>query len=301
MATGNDRYAYLNQFSTDQLKALLRADMWTEDNSDTDAMLYILQILEQRETETSPQSKIDLDQAWAEFQTVYHVPEGKGQALYPESDDKDPAQTPQQSRKTVPFHRVFRKIAVVAAVVGICILSMVAAQAAGLDIFGALAKWTDETLQFVVSDRADRQAPNQNGNNTQNEEYYQQISEQLEKCGIPVELAPQYIPTGFTLKKLECSSIGKTKTVSCAFLRADSDEHLAISYSNFDDLNTLQSLEIEKDESSVKQYVINDMAYYRFNNLEEHVATWSDGNSLMVMVTGTISENCMDLILQGIG
>lgn len=302
MATGNDRYAHLNQLSTDQLKALLRTDMWTADNSesDIDAMLYILQILEQREVETSPQSEIDLDQAWSEFQTRYHVPEGDGQVLYPETDTEETAQVPQQSPKIITFHWVFRKIAVVAAVVVICIFSMVVAQAAGLDIFGALAKWTDETFQFVSSQN-DVQQKFSPKDTSQNEKYHKSIAEKLEECNIPNELAPRIIPDGFVMSDPFVSSHDTNTSVYCEFSDSNSEEYFSLCYRIFSDSSVLQGQLIQKDTRDVTQYMANDMVYYCFSNLEDQVATWSDGNSLLIQITGTISNNCMKDILKGIG
>lgn len=71
-----DKYAYLDQLSTQRLEALLLAD--AEDTSDRDTsevVSHILEVLWKRE-DSLIEDTVDVDKAWEEFQTFYNIPEG---------------------------------------------------------------------------------------------------------------------------------------------------------------------------------------------------------------------------------
>ena len=50
----------------------------------TKLILRLLQTIKRRK---HPTPIIDVDEAWAEFQTYYNIPEGEGRSLYPMGDD----------------------------------------------------------------------------------------------------------------------------------------------------------------------------------------------------------------------
>ena len=48
MAKNNEKYAYLNRLSTEQLEELLRADMEASKPGNDEAVFHILEVIEQR-------------------------------------------------------------------------------------------------------------------------------------------------------------------------------------------------------------------------------------------------------------
>ena len=67
MAKNDEKYAYLNRLSTEQLEELLRMDMEMAEPGNEDVVFHILEVIEQREDE-HPTGRIpDVDKAWAEF------------------------------------------------------------------------------------------------------------------------------------------------------------------------------------------------------------------------------------------
>lgn len=51
MAKNNEKYAYLNRLSTEQLEELLRADMEASKPGNDEAVFHILEVIEQRENQ----------------------------------------------------------------------------------------------------------------------------------------------------------------------------------------------------------------------------------------------------------
>lgn len=78
----NGKYAHLDHLSTEQLQELLRADIESLEEGDTDVIFHILGVIEKREKACLTEVLPDKDKAWAEFQKYYNIPEGVGLSLY---------------------------------------------------------------------------------------------------------------------------------------------------------------------------------------------------------------------------
>lgn len=91
-----------------------------------------------------------------------------------------------------------RQLISIAAVVAAVLAGMVAAQAAGLDIFGALAHWTDEIFRYDVgADNSGYDGPA--SDSAVNPEVYSDFKYALDASGIDESFAPSWIPDGFGL------------------------------------------------------------------------------------------------------
>ena len=98
----NEKYAYLNRLSTQQLEKLLRADIESPKSGDQGVIFYILEVIERREEEHPTGRLPDEDKAWEEFQKYYNIPEGEGLSLYPaEDDEKEECTTGQTKRSNI--------------------------------------------------------------------------------------------------------------------------------------------------------------------------------------------------------
>ena len=177
----NDRrFANLNRLSTEQLEELLRTAPLLPDSQETsDYYDAIEEVILQRETE-HPTGRIqDVDSAWAEFQEQYLSSTGESARLYPE----ERSEMSTLSVKTNKTHakNIFRKVVTIAATIAVVFMSMIAAQAAGVDIFGSLARWTEETFHFNGGDST----PAADGTRPQVEdETYLAIQAEVDKLGI---------------------------------------------------------------------------------------------------------------------
>ena len=115
MADRQNKYAYLDQLSTEQLEELLRADVYSGDAGAEELIFHILEVIEKREQESPTGRLADANAAWEEFQKYYNIPEGNGQSLYPcETDqnnighDLHPSEKANGSAKRPRPHRIWR-------------------------------------------------------------------------------------------------------------------------------------------------------------------------------------------------
>lgn len=157
------KYAYLDQLNTRQLEQLLRTYMDAPE-WDEEAIFHITEVIQAREREQAPAGGIpDVDQAWAEFQAYYDLPEGEGLSLYPMGDGEDgggkkparpaaPAARGPEARPPRGRCRRWGRYVILAAVFG-TLLAVTIAYASGFDLFGAIGRWTAEIFRFDFAGR----------------------------------------------------------------------------------------------------------------------------------------------------
>jgi len=176
----------------------------------------------------------------------------------------------------------WRGLGLAAALAGLLFALMVGVQAAGVDLFGSLARWTEEVFHFVPA------AAQQ-----------QSIREALRSCGIPEELGPVWFPEGLEVEGIEVYDSEDLKRVSARY--SDGDKRVRVEISQLNMPMDMEELGYQKDSNSVEKYSSHDRIFYLFSNLEETTAAWSDGNQLMIDISGTIPKSDIKKIIDSIG
>lgn len=146
MADSSRKYSFLENLSVERLEELLDSAVNTNEEENSEYIDAILEVIVKKEKETPTGRITDVDQAWKDFQTYYNTEDGRGQTLYFVEEQKQPVET--AAPKHITFRRMW-KTALMAATVAICLLlSIVVAQAAGIDVLGTIAQWTDDIFSF---------------------------------------------------------------------------------------------------------------------------------------------------------
>lgn len=279
--------AYLEQLSTEQLENILRADLASEDQENDEAVFHILEVLEKREKENPSGRLPDVDQSWQEFQKYYNIPEGEGQSLYPirNNQEKRSASVPTKTR------RVFRprKILVVAAVLILMFGGMLTAQAAGVDVFGAIGRWTEEKFHFEI-------APTSANGTT--DYTFREVSTER---GFSKNLIPTWYPEGFEAFEPEDNSIEDyVNSVYCQYINKEENRSYLAMVSQYYDPSSIESTVYEKDETEVEIYEHDGKNFYIMSNLDSETATWSDG-TFKIDIVGQLTVDEIKQIIDSIG
>lgn len=281
--------AYSEQLSTEQLEDILRADLASEDQENDEAVFHILEVLEKREKENPSGRLPDTDQAWQEFQKYYNIPEGEGESLYPirNTQEKRSASVPTKTR------RVFRprKILVVAAVLILMFGGMLTAQAAGVDVFGAIGRWTEETFHFELPINHDDLAGETDYN----------LRNASQKAGLPGSVAPIWCPEGFVPKTPTNTHIEDyVDTAVCEYINENENRSYFVDISYYYNSSDVEATIFEKDDSEVVTYSSNRGTFYIFSNIDVLAATWSNGH-LSITVAGDLQLEELEKIIDSIG
>lgn len=280
---------YWDQLSTEQLEDILRADLASEDQENDETVFHILEVLEKREKENPSGRLPDTDQAWQEFQKYYNIPEGEGESLYPirNNQEKRSASVPTKTR------RVFRprKILVVAAVLILMFGGMLTAQAAGVDVFGAIGRWTEETFHFELPINHDDLAGETDYN----------LRNASQKAGLPGSVAPIWCPEGFIPKTPTNTHVEDyVDTAVCEYINENENRSYFVDISYYYNSADVEATIFEKDGSEVVTYSSNRGTFYIFSNIDVLAATWSNGH-LSITIAGDLQLEELEKIIDSIG
>ena len=296
MAKNDEKYAYLNRLNTEQLEELLRMDMEMAEPGNEDVVFHILEVIEQREDE-HPTGRIpDVDKAWAEFQEYYNIPEGVDASLYPcetepDASSENPAEFSHPRRPRL--HRWLKQGLVAVIAVAAVFGGMVAAQAAGIDVFGTIGRWTDEVFHFVPSADENNQATGAYAG--ENAPEYSDLREALASLEIDESLAPTWFPNGFEAGNLEVVSSSVSDIVNFV-ASSENGTTFSLDIIRYTSADYLSGTQFEKDTENIEQYS-ND---HILSNVDTITATWSDG-LIVEQITGNISDEYMKKIIDSIG
>ena len=267
-------HKHLNDMTQDELTDAL-ADMWDamdETSYDPAQIDAYLAELEKREPIIP---EFDVDASLAAFR------EKHAQLL----EQTLPVQL-STTAKSVHHHRWRPSLvaAIIAVVVMFC--SMVTAQAFGFDVFGAIARWTEETFHFSISaQRPDSQqsipAPAEGGE-------YGILQEALDAYGITEPVAPRWYPSGFQTVEIHANprSTGVTiqahyeageKSLSVSVRQYFTEQDAGISIGSF-----------EKDSGDVIRYEYNGIVHYVMTNNSENFVTWTN-DALVCSIWGDVT------------
>ena len=278
---------YLDQLSMEQLEELLRADFASSDPENEQAVFHILEVMEKREKENPTGRLPDTDQAWKEFQQYYNIPEGEGQSLYPVRSDPETQSAPTSTKKSRRFRP--RKILVVAAVLVLMFGGMLTAQAAGLDVFGAIGRWTEEKFHFEIS-------PTSEDGTT---DYT--FREASREKGLPQNLIPTWYPKGFeSSEPIDDSVEDYVDSVYCEYINKEENRSYLTMVSRYYDSNSIAATVYEKDDTEIEIYENNGRNFYIMSNLDTLTATWSDGK-MSIDISGQLEINELKHIIDSIG
>lgn len=270
----------LNAMSPAELADALEQtlDAMTEEDCDPDLIDAYLDALDQKAPMPEPP---DVEESFKEFKQKLQELSSLGEAMeLPEPHKKAPA----AKSGRYPFKRV---MITVAATVALLLALMVGAQAAGLDIFGRLAQWTDEVFFFLPASE-----------NPQNAEACAAFQQALEEQGLPKDFAPTWYPEGFTAKEARIWDNEMSISVELPFTSEDG-KSFAVSVDRYKDLACMQT-PFEKDARPVETYVGNNRAFYIMSNINTISAAWAD-NDLMQTIIGELSVDEIKQMIHSMG
>ena len=278
---------YLDQLSMEQLEDLLRADFASSDPKNEPAVFHILEVMEKREKENPTGRLPDTAQAWKEFQQYYNIPEGEGQSLYPVRSNPERPSAPTSAKRTRRFRP--RKVLLVAAVLVLMFGGMLTAQAAGVDVFGAIGRWTEEKFHFEIIPTSE--------DGTTDYTFREASSEK----GLPQSLIPTWYPKGFEPSEpIDDSVENYVDSVYCEYINREENRSYLAMVSRYYDSNSIAATVYEKDDTEVELYENNGRNFYIMSNLDTLTATWSDGK-MAIDISGQLEINELKYIIDSIG
>lgn len=184
-----------------------------------------------------------------------------------------------------PSRRALAKVISIAAAAAV-LLGTVTCQALGLDVFGAIARWT--AAIFQLEDPATpyatiRTVPLDEGE----EAHYDTLEEAVEAFGITAPIVPQWIPERFALTQV--SAVNRSSGIFiCADYKSD-DGILQIRYKEMENENFSS---LEQESSEVRVHIKAEITHYLLSDMDRQKAFWKNG-VLECRITGSVSDKEM--------
>lgn len=215
----------------------------------------------------------DTDEAWSAFQKKV--------------EDASLAVGGSSPKRPARFRRVVRTGLVAAIMVAVLFGVMVAAQAAGVDVFGAVARWTEETFHFNVSEA--------DGNTA----WFADYQEELDAAGLSEEYLPTWVPEGYEATDLQIQELNRGIDIYILYSSEDGSA-FDLLISIYDDLSAMEQHVYEKDDTPVQTIQAGDKTIYLIENLGLQTAACQYQNATYSL-TGNLSSDLIEDIFASIG
>lgn len=201
------------------------------------------------------------------------------------------AQASEAAPEKKHFHFAVFKFAAVAAAL-VFVLGTVA-QAFGLNVWGAVARWNSDIFQFrseEVPYATVRFDPLEEGETAS----YDTLEEAVDVFGITAPIMPTWLPERFAITSVDAQKRSGGISI-CADYESD-DGYFQIRYNKTVDLD-LNGLEKEADYMGV--YACSKINHYLMSDMERWKAYWQNGE-LECRMSGSVSEQEMKDIIDSI-
>jgi len=265
-------FSRFDAMSTEELREILYQDslLPPEQETDTDAILYIMEVVAKREAVEHPEDSPSTEEAWARFNALYRAEGGDGRSLYEEYDEeatpiltavpKPPLTEYGKPRKNIRF--ALRTAIVAAVLIVIVLCGSLMASASGRELWQTVARWTKETFGFTsVSVGVDQKHIYPEDNDPR---------DALLKYGITDPLLPTWIPDGYSYKEFEAV---ETPTRRVFYIQyADGDYWIGMTITA---LSSAPVRAYEKDDENTDVYKKNGIDHYIIKNVEETTIIWT--------------------------
>lgn len=272
----HQQFSGLELLPTPLLEEIIRTDFHDEADYSEAMIQYVLELIEKRKKEESPSEAPDVDQAWSRFQQLMEEAE----------TEIEPPRSPTHQHQEKPAKKsssIFRYMVVVAACITILFAMLITVQAAGINVFGTLATWTDSTFRFVsVQEESTQRA-------FSSESIKNELQRALAAAEIPTSLAPTWIPEAYSLTGLDTSQTTAFHYVHATYAKPGSQKVLTITIDKGGDCRDLSGIAYEKNSGDPEIYEKDGMQFYLFKNWDVWSAVYYDGN-FSISLTGIDSK-----------
>lgn len=279
-------FSHLDKLSTDELKELLRQDSMLDENedSDIDAVLYIMEVLARRENEKTAAQ--DTESAWQSFKDNYYPYTSDPEPLFSfDGLGRDEAPAPSE-RKNRFFKRLVKPLSIAAIVIFVLLTGTITSYALGFDLWGAFAAWTHETFGFISSTKATESQP------------FPNLRTALDMYGIDADsIVPNWLPEDFgeDIVQVSESPSGNYIVSRCIGNNREASIEIKVHSNNFDPYRIY-----EKTNSDLEIYTQNGVDYYISQNSDLTRIIWIN-NPYECSVISAFTQYEINEIIESIG
>lgn len=230
-------------------------DQMTEDTYDQAVIDAYLDALDAK---TPMPEAPNVEESYGQFQAML------SQAL--------PDEAPSKPKRRGSILRMTLRVALAAAFVFSCLMM---AQASGLDLWGTVARWTDDGFRFqLVEDNTPQ--------------WYDDYWTDLEVVGIEEDQLPTWLPQDYAVDAIQVSKKLDRNEVQVLLTSQDQPD-IRCSMSIFSDPETMSALVFSKDNRPVEEFQVNGKTVYLLHN-EDTVMAVCQHQNVIYCLSGNIGR-----------
>ena len=296
-------FSMFDEMSTEELNEILRQDSQLPDGeeSDTNAILYIMEVIEKRSKELPESDVEDVDHAWKSFNKNYRFASNDERPLFDLDDepqqngtsDKMQSLQPAPHSNAHPHKRVLRTASILAAVIAVLLATSLTAYALGFDLWGTIANWTKETFGFTTTESAQTIAPSVA---KEIPVPLTTIAKEMDTHDVPISVLPSYLPDGYSESDFQYNETVDSIDFYC--LLESGDSSITLFYNVYFDGQALHHF--EKDIANPEQHEYKGTVYYIMTNEGLYFAAWT-ANNIECNIAGVKTYEEIIKIIQSIG
>lgn len=257
----NKDFSRFDSMTDGELEAILRSDAQNieGEESDTEMLLYVMEVLAERNKTTTSTNK-SAKEAFETFKQYY----------MPETDDQ-PAHTyePMKRKMVVSIIPLWlRRMSMVAAVVVIIMLGATTVNAFGGDFWEIVVQWTQETFHLGSANSTETMAPA-----VDDEREFGSLQEVLDLEKITTPLVPTWIPEGYEFIEVKVEESPIQKKYIAVYQYGENQLKIQIK-KYFDD----DPQQVEQSEDLVEVYDRAGISFFIFRDYDQLRVVWiNDG------------------------
>ena len=253
------------KMSDDELQNTLRCEMFSEGALDNTQFEMILAEMERRRINEPTRSPED---AWAEFESDYS---GRESAYSDFAAASVPPEKVLHADKQRRKRCSKRKAILLAAVICVLLTSLLTVQAAGIDVLGAIARWTTELFSFGKTE--ERSGLVVDGKWPEIDEkqnlQFTSLQDALDFYGVTEIEVPQWIPPEFTQEAIAVEQNGVWLTFFAEY--TNNDEIFIIRYNSY---ISEPPTYYEKSGNLLETVEAGGNTYRILQNVDNYVVVW---------------------------
>jgi hypothetical protein len=188
--------------------------------------------------------------------------------------------------------RRWRVLRIIAATLVVMFACMITAQAFGFDVFGTIARWTDEIFHFSSTAQTDDQVSSAPIGSE-----YSNLKEALRAYGITELIAPNWYPSKFQLSSIKVTPIPESIKIQAAY--EDGERFISVTVWQMESAEEASNRIVEKDNRDVVLYESNGIGHYIMTNNAQTTVAWTNKN-YMCSISGDLSVDEAKRIIDSI-
>lgn len=282
----------LDKLSTEEIRSILESETALE--LDSNMLLYMLDILENRDALLKP--SVDEEEALKSLKENYLTDDIID---VPDVNRDTPKiisieEIKRRRNKLSVGSRILKPLITAALVIVLMFTLSFGAMAAGIDVFGAIARWTEDLFGFERCDEdayvgatlgEDKVAP-----------VLARLHEDLMNAGVTEDVLPAYIPEGYTIQEYSSYAMPTNNVFICTL--DNNGNKIFLSYIVYSS-DIGENGKYHKNVGNPEELVINGLTHYIIDNDGETVIVWMNGN-VEGSISGMVSEDVLLEILYSV-